>query len=318
MAGPVTTFDRYGGPGTAHGVLVSWRQPESAHDPQVAAALRACAGFFFVGGVQSRVTAALRPGRTPTPAFDAIWQRWLEGAVVSGSSAGAAIMSDPMIAGGSSAGALARGVRFITPTAADQGDQSDDTGVAIEPGLGFFRGGLVDQHFLARGRFARLIVAVLELEEFTLGFGTDENTALVAEGPRLWPVGASGVVIVDSRDAQRDSAGFASVRLHLMSRGDTFDLDTRQLAIAPDKAALPPDPGDLQVPPDPLAPWALLHLLNRFGRSQSTEVVLPVPSGRMVLRKTADFRAASYAAPGVQGTPAGLSLTGLLLDFSRH
>src|SRR3954470_8737710 len=202
MASPVAAFERYAGAGTAKGVLVSSQRLESAHDPAIVAQIRQCSGFFFIGGVQSRVVAAFRPQGKSTPAYEALMQRWREGAVVSGSSAGAAIMSDPMIAGGTSAGAITRGLRRTTVAASDSNEAT--SGVTITTGLGFFPAALADQHFLARGRFGRLLVALVDLDQFNLAFGIDENTALVVDGGTVWTAGASGVVIMDERGSRRD------------------------------------------------------------------------------------------------------------------
>src|SRR5687768_964095 len=57
----VTNFDRFGGSGTAVGVVIDVQKPETARDPKVVEQLRKCSGFFFVGGVQSRITNALLP-----------------------------------------------------------------------------------------------------------------------------------------------------------------------------------------------------------------------------------------------------------------
>ena len=75
MDGPVRNFDGYGGAGTARGVLISWAKLETARDPAVVAQLKGCSGFYFIGGVQSRVTAAFRPQGASTPAYDMLMQR---------------------------------------------------------------------------------------------------------------------------------------------------------------------------------------------------------------------------------------------------
>ena len=171
MEGYVSTFDELGGPGTARGILLTVDEPARADSEAVAAQLKSCSGFFFTGGSQSRITTVLRPQGEATAAFEAIWERFMAGAVVAGSSAGAAIMTDPMIAGGGSLEALQMGIRS---------EEEDAEGVLIEPGLGFLEIGLIDQHFLARGRWGRLLVAILDSGGDGLGFGIDENTALRA------------------------------------------------------------------------------------------------------------------------------------------
>lgn len=315
MASPVANFDKFGGEGTAKGVFLSVSKPETARDPAVVSQIRSCSGFFFVGGVQSRVIQTFRPDGKSTPAYEALMARWREGAVVSGSSAGAAIMSDPMIASGTSAGAVSAGLRRTTIAQSD----SDDTAgrVMITNGLGFFSAALADQHFLARGRFGRLLVAMLDLDQFDLAFGIDENTALVVDGNTVWAAGASGVVVMDERTAKRNGKSATGVRVHLMSAGDRFDIASRTVALKSDKSALPQAGSSVAAPPDIFARWELLHVLDQFGRSSQTELTSLVKGGQITIRKDAAFRAVSSSGPGVQNAPAGLSMTGLSFDLRR-
>ena len=318
MASPVATFERYAGPGTAIGVLVSSLRPETAHDPAVVAQIQRCSGFFFIGGVQSRVVSAFRPNGKATPAYDALIQRWREGAVVAGSSAGAAIMSDPMIAGGSSAPALARGVRRITYTA---GDTDDSTGgVTLAPGLGFFPTALADQHFLARGRYGRLLVAMLDQAQFDLAFGIDENTALVVDRDSLLVLGASGVVVFDERTARRSGSSFTDVTVHLLGNGDRFDLRNRTPAFGPSKSHVAEAPAGpaMNAPENPFGRFELLKVLDRLAGSAHSQLVMPIENGgRIVLRKERTFTAVAGPGAGVQETRAGLGITGLRLDLVR-
>ena len=319
MASPIRNFDRYGGAGTATGVLISATKPETARDPAVVEQLRKCSGFFFIGGVQSRVTAAFRPEGKSTPAYEALMQRWREGAVVSGSSAGAAIMSDPMIAGGASDAAMREGVRRITYGA---GDGDDSTGgVTLAPGLGLFPSALADQHFLARGRFGRLLVAILDQPQFDLAFGIDENTALVVDRDSLWSVGASGVVVFDERSARRSGQSATDITMHLLGNGDRFDLRTRRTQLSPAKARIAVDgqAAPIMAAANPFARFELLKVLDQFARSAQTRIEMPMErGGRIVLRKV-DGAFAAVAAPGlgVQETRAGLGVTGLRLDLIR-
>lgn len=316
IARAVAVFDEWGGPGTATGIPLSTESAEAALDPLVAAQIRGCSGFYFTGGVQSRITTVFRPHGRSTPAYDALMWRFREGAVVAGSSAGAAIMSDPMIGGGSTTGALEQGIH----RAAAESDEDDAAprgrGVSIMPGLGFLSQAIVDQHFLARGRIGRLITAVLDLEELDLGFGIDENTALVVDGRTVTVAGASAVVIIDARDAVRSGRGATDMKLHLIAPGDRFDIDARR--VLPGGGNSLPAAGDtVDVPDDVLARWAFLHLLHQFALSAQQQLVLNVPGGRLVLRKGPVFTATADAGTGVQDLPAALSITGLLLDVVR-
>lgn len=319
MDGPVSTFARYGGAGSARGVLISSQRPETARDPDVVAQLRACSGFYFIGGVQSRVTAAFRPEGKSTPAYEALMQRWRDGAVVGGSSAGAAIMSDPMISGGTSAAAFPRGVRRLDGAESEADDST--AGMTVSYGLGLFPDALADQHFLARGRFGRLLVALIDLGTFDLAFGIDENTSLVVDGPRVRTVGASAVTIFDMKSATRRGRSATDITVHLMGDGDAFDVRTRTLTQAPGKSPLTAMRADTLAASasttNIFASWTFLHALDGLGRSAARELAWTVPGGTIMLRKADAFRAVGSAGEGVQGTAAGLGVTGLRMDVRR-
>jgi hypothetical protein len=126
------------------------------------------------------------------------------------------------------------------------------------------------------------------------------------------------VIVVDARGATRRGRSASGVRLHLISTGDRYDMATRRLEPDPGKRALARTTGPLRAPEDVFARWAFLHLLERFGRSAQAELTVPVPGGSLVLRRGADFAAVSHEGSGVEGTPAGLTLRGVLVDVHRH
>jgi hypothetical protein len=199
--------------------------------------------------------------------------------------------------------------------AADDDDASG--GVSVMAGLGFLPSAIVDQHFLARGRIGRLIAAVLDLDEFDLGFGVDEDTGLVVDGTVASTVGSSGVIVLDARGAVRDGRSATGLRLHLMGPGDRFDIATRRLEPADGKRPLPQGDEPVSAPDDVFARWAFLHLLERFARSDQADIRLPIEGGELLLRKDADFTAWAAEGTGVEGTPAGFSVRGLRLDVRR-
>jgi len=311
IASAVESFTLHGA-GAIDALPITTETAEAASDASVVARIRACSGFWFVGGVQSRVVQVFLPGGLATPAYDAVMERYRAGAVVAGSSAGAAIMSPRMIAGGTSAGALAGGV--VERDVADDGDddgEDDAGGVLIEPGMGFHDGPVYDQHFLARGRIGRLLVATLGGVGGGVGFGIDENTALVVHGRTGQVVGASGVVLVDARGATRDPQGNGGqgVRVHLLGSGDSVDMETYAVGgPAGDKTPLPAAGPDVTVPDDPFARWAFLQFLDAFGRAEVDSATLSSNGYRITVERLPTFRAAAYGSEGVQGTPFGLSV----------
>lgn len=174
-------------------------------------------GIWFTGGDQVPLVAVLRG----TPALAAIKARYQAGAVVGGTSAGAAIMSDSMITGN----------QRQPDSLGYYGDEYDGVRrdfIEVVPGLGFLPGTIVDQHFLRRERHNRLLSAVLERPSL-LGVGIDEGTALEVDPEGPWRVlGRSAVVIVDARQARVTGPhapvlGAAGLRLHLLPAGSRYD-----------------------------------------------------------------------------------------------
>ena len=128
---------------------------------------------YFTGGDQANIVGALAPGGVETPLLAAIRAARAAGGLVAGSSAGAAMMSQPMILGGTSIESVVHGVTA----------DPEQPGLLLGDGLGFFRHGMVDQHFIKRGRLGRLVVAMAQAG-VRRGFGIDENTALADRGRR--------------------------------------------------------------------------------------------------------------------------------------
>src|SRR5439155_23992340 len=125
--------------------------------------------------------------------------------------AGAAVMSQIMLTGDSVVGSLTDGIK---------------TG----EGLGLWSGVIIDQHYLRRARFNRLLNAVLDHPE-CVGVGIDECTAVIVEGRSFEVLGNSNVIVIDARKATRpqgkkgDPEAAANVSLQVLRAGMRFDLD---------------------------------------------------------------------------------------------
>ena len=195
----------------------------------VARILGQATGIWFPGGDQNRLTAAI----LGTAVMDSIRSRFRHGAVVGGTSAGAAVMSDPMISGDERRPGGTR-----PPSDSSDGWMTiDREDVVLVPGFGLLPPNVtVDQHFLRRRRHNRLISVVLERPNF-VGIGIDESTALVVPPSGAWEIiGASQAVIYDARQATvtptGKTLGTAGVHLHVLPSGSRFDF-------ASGKASLP-------------------------------------------------------------------------------
>ncbi len=153
--------------------------------------------IWMGGGDQNRLTAAL--AKTGVP--EAMRERYEAGAVVGGTSAGAAVMSKVMITGDADLDTIEPG---RTKTA---------------EGLGLWPEAIVDQHALKRGRLNRLIGCVLDHPQL-VGVGIDEDTAVVLSGRTFEVMGKSAVVVVDGRKAK----GSTGLELHVLRAGDKFEV----------------------------------------------------------------------------------------------
>ncbi|MEQ1565438.1 MAG: cyanophycinase [Myxococcota bacterium] len=177
-------------------------------------------GVFLTGGNQLRLSTIL--GGTAI----ATWLRRANarGVHVGGTSAGAAFLSEHMIAHGESGS---------TPRAGR---------VALAPGLGLTNRVIIDQHFRERDRLGRLLTA-LSYNPFSVGIGLDEDTAaFVDPHDRIEVVGSGGITVVDVGQLSYSSMSVASVgdpveligiRLHILANGGHFDLNGRTATPGP-------------------------------------------------------------------------------------
>jgi len=201
---------------------------KAADDPALADAIRKAGGVFFTGGDQARITGSLRRlDGSNTAVLDALWALYRRGGVIAGTSAGAAIMSSTM---------------FNDPPLDVMPVLKNGVvdGKDIAPGLGFIGTEVfVDQHLLARGRFARMLPAMLA-KGYTLGLGIDENTAAVVGPSRdVTVIGYRGAVVLDLSQATTDRTqpGFnlTNARISYLDSGDRFNLATRTFVPGPGK-----------------------------------------------------------------------------------
>jgi cyanophycinase len=191
---------------------------EQAMLDSVARGLDSATGIWFTGGDQSRIMAVLRG----SPVAAGIRARYLAGAAVGGTSAGAAVMTTPMITGEE------RRPGGDRPDTSQNWITIASDNVVTAEGLALLPGAIVDQHFLRRRRNNRLLSLVLEHPEL-VGVGIDEATALVVEPSGWWSViGRSAVMVYDARGGAvtrhaGSLLGARNVRLHVLPPGARFN-----------------------------------------------------------------------------------------------
>jgi cyanophycinase len=171
--------------------------------------------IFVTGGNQLRLSTILGG----TPVAKAIRSANARGVSVGGTSAGAAILSEHMIAHGA------------------EGNTPKVGMVALAPGFGLTNRFIIDQHFRQRDRLGRLLTA-LDYNPFALGLGLDEDTAAFIDGDgKLTAVGKGALTLVDVSELEHSSlaetqegkpVSLTNVRIHILVQGGTFNLNTRK------------------------------------------------------------------------------------------
>jgi cyanophycinase len=185
-----------------------------AEEPGRLARLEQASGVFFTGGNQLRLTTLIGG----TPIAKAVRALNARGVPVAGTSAGAAFISEHMIAFG------------------DEGATPVAGSVRLAPGLGLTNRFIIDQHFRQRDRLGRLLTA-LAYNPFAVGLGLDEDTAAFIDPDNNVHVeGSGGITVVDASEVQFSSMAeidegqpvcLLGIKLHLLTRGATFNLHTR-------------------------------------------------------------------------------------------
>ena len=195
-----------------------------AQDARIADLVREADGVFLGGGDQVHLVATLGGSRVERAMRDA----YARGAVIGGTSAGAAALTETIMAGG----------------------ERDERGELVDlytgPGFGFlgFRA-VIDTHFAERRRLHRLFVAIAANPDL-MGLGIDEDTALVVRGHIGRVHGPGGVTFVDGRGVRFDTANevgrpgagltLSYLRVGIVGAGYDFNLRERELEILLEEA----------------------------------------------------------------------------------
>ena len=188
-----------------------------AFDPALLEPLIHASGIFFTGGAQGRIPSVLGG----TPVEQELHWAYRRGAVIAGTSAGAAALSAVMLVFGKRGPDPRQGIaQFV-------------------PGLGFTDRVIFDQHFRQRDRLGRLLYAVCS-HPGMLGVGVDENTAAVLVGDLLTVIGQHAVTIVDGSTLQATNVAevegtrpvaLSGASIHVLTQGCSFDIRLRRAAI---------------------------------------------------------------------------------------
>jgi len=194
--------------------ILTFETRKQCEDPEELAILEKATGVFLTGGSQLRLGTTIG-GTSAAKTIRLLSER---GVHVGGTSAGAAFLSEHMIAFG------------------EEGSTPRAGMVTLAPGLGLTNRIVVDQHFRQRDRLGRLLTAIA-FNPFAVGVGLDEDTAaFIAPDETLEVVGSGAVTVVDpsrieysSLDAAKvgDPVSLLGVTLHVIIKGGVFNLHSR-------------------------------------------------------------------------------------------
>lgn len=188
---------------------------EDCDNPKYATMLDNATGIFMTGGNQLRLSTILGG----TLVAQKIRRRNAAGVVVAGTSAGASIMSEHMVASGN-----------------DNASPTRD-GISLAPGMGLTNAVIIDQHFTQRNRLGRLLSAS-SYNPFLIGLGIDEDTAAFIGPDNVIEVVGSGTITVVNADSISyssmwqakgdDALSLLGLKIDVMGEGCRYDLTTRQ------------------------------------------------------------------------------------------
>ena len=216
---PSVVGDRYyqifKGMGASQVQILDIRQPQECDEERWLNILSQCSGVFITGGDQLRLRDLIGGSKF----MASIKQRiGLGNLVMAGTSAGAAIVGEKMISGGSS------------------GESPNRSLVDLTDGLGIFPDLLVDQHFHNRNRMARLMSAIAAHPD-KLGIGIDEDTCAAFEDDYIFEVlGRGTITIIDPGGLthtnylatdENSPIGLHNLTVHVLSHGDRYDSQHR-------------------------------------------------------------------------------------------
>lgn len=190
---------------------------EDANDAENLEIVNSATGIFLTGGNQLRLSALIGG----TMFEEVVKARNRTGVVVAGTSAGASILSDHMVALGAS------------------GNTPKLRMAQMMAGFGLISNVILDQHFRQRDRIGRLLALVASNPKL-LGIGIDEDTAVMfSDEEVLEVIGKHSVTIVDGSEMFSDifqvkaygEITVSNAKLHVLTPGRRFDMRTRSLIL---------------------------------------------------------------------------------------
>ncbi|KAF2509569.1 cyanophycinase [Flavobacterium zhairuonense] len=187
---------------------------ETAQNKKLTDSVQKAKLIFISGGDQSRFMSVVHS----TPIKTAIQKAYENGSTISGTSAGAAVMSEKMITGN----------QKLEKEYSGTFDNIRYDNLETSEGLGLLKTAVIDQHFLKRNRYNRLISALVEFPNLT-GIGIDEATAIIVRNNEVEVAGESEVIVVRKpkgikKSSKNNLISIENLQMSIYTPGQKFNI----------------------------------------------------------------------------------------------
>src|SRR5215213_7991955 len=184
---------------------------EVLHDP-LTERIKNADAFFFSGGDQLLLTGIYGG----TAFLTQLKQRYI---------------SNPIVIGGTSAGAMA----LSTPMIYAGNEEVQELGgqIKVTMGLEFMKDVCIDTHFVHRGRFVRMAQVVIT-NPTSIGIGIEEDTAIIVRnGMKVQVVGSGLIIIIDGLHiaesnivniSEKKTLTIKNLRVHILGCGEKYSV----------------------------------------------------------------------------------------------
>ena len=168
--------------------------------------------IYIGGGDQVRFMEIINSNPEVKNLLESAYQN---GKMIAGTSAGAAVMSEVMITGN----------QLKYNDYENTFDNIEIKNVETKQGLGFIKTAVIDQHFVVRSRYNRLLSLIIENPTYK-GIGIDEGTAILVKNGSAEVVGRAQVIVFknpkQSKKLNGDKLGAKGITLDIYLNGEKF------------------------------------------------------------------------------------------------
>lgn len=148
----------------------------------------------------------------------ALHEAYGNGVSIAGTSAGASLMSEEMLTGYQ---------QHLPDTLLTTYNNLTASNLETKKGLGLIKNAIIDQHFVERSRYNRLISVCYEYPG-RIGVGLAESTAIKVQGDYCQVIGEGQVIVMKNmlrkKSGDTGQIGFSDISMSAYIRGDSFAL----------------------------------------------------------------------------------------------